>query len=294
MAAASLGLPVVDADTMGRAFPELQMCSVFWHGTPVGMAALADASGNVELSEGVVTPHDLEAVFRAHVVRMGCLAGISMMPLSGAQLRKAAVLGTLTTARRIGEAAARARATKTDVVAAVAAHCGGQVLFTGKIAAVERSVAAGFTRGHLILHRADDGGAGAVGGVRLDLQNEFVAAWQLAPGDTGSDATSADAGAVEIQPLVGGAAAASTAAAAADAADAHRHPPRKLLAIVPDLLTLLDAETGRPIQTEEVRYGVHVSLLALRAHDMISSELALKWVGPAAFGYKLDAPPPRI
>ncbi len=53
MIAAELGLPVVDADTMGRAFPELQMSSLVFAGLPVHPLALADIRDNeVIVTEG--------------------------------------------------------------------------------------------------------------------------------------------------------------------------------------------------------------------------------------------------
>ncbi|XP_060597599.1 uncharacterized protein LOC132751461 [Ruditapes philippinarum] len=62
----------------------------------------------------------------------------------------------------------------------------------------------------------------------------------------------------------------------------------KLLACVPDLITLMDADTAQPIQTEELRFGIRVAVVAMRASPTISSEQALKFVGPQAFGYGAD------
>lgn len=41
-----MGLPTVDGDLMGRAFPELQMCTPAYDGIPLTPAALADEKGN--------------------------------------------------------------------------------------------------------------------------------------------------------------------------------------------------------------------------------------------------------
>ena len=62
----------------------------------------------------------------------------------------------------------------------------------------------------------------------------------------------------------------------------------KLLTCVPELITLMDADTAQPIQTEEVRFGIRVAVVAMPASGIISSEQALKFVGPQAFGYGAD------
>ncbi|XP_053402761.1 uncharacterized protein LOC123549024 [Mercenaria mercenaria] len=62
----------------------------------------------------------------------------------------------------------------------------------------------------------------------------------------------------------------------------------KVLVCVPDLITLMDADTAQPIPTEELRFGIRVAVVALRASPMISSEQALKFVGPQRFGYGDD------
>uniref|UniRef100_A0A7S1PQ55 S-Me-THD-like C-terminal domain-containing protein n=1 Tax=Alexandrium catenella TaxID=2925 RepID=A0A7S1PQ55_ALECA len=58
-----------------------------------------------------------------------------------------------------------------------------------------------------------------------------------------------------------------------------------VLGSVPDLLCLVETATGRPIATEEVRYGLRVSLLCLPAPPQLRTEAALREVSPGAFGY---------
>ena len=48
--AAQLGLPLVDADLMGRAFPELQMCLPSLSGVSATPMAIADEKGNSGVS----------------------------------------------------------------------------------------------------------------------------------------------------------------------------------------------------------------------------------------------------
>jgi DUF917 family protein len=57
-----------------------------------------------------------------------------------------------------------------------------------------------------------------------------------------------------------------------------------LLAIVPDIISILDAETAMPITNETLRYGQRVKVVAVRVPPIMRSEAALRQFGPEAFG----------
>ena len=57
-----------------------------------------------------------------------------------------------------------------------------------------------------------------------------------------------------------------------------------VLAIVPDLICILDADTAEPITTERLRYGQRVKLLAVQVPPIMRTPEALAVFGPAAFG----------
>ena len=59
----------------------------------------------------------------------------------------------------------------------------------------------------------------------------------------------------------------------------------QILAIVPDLICIVDAETAEPITTELLRYGLRIEVLGIPAPEALKSEPAMRNVGPAAFGY---------
>jgi hypothetical protein len=56
---------------------------------------------------------------------------------------------------------------------------------------------------------------------------------------------------------------------------------------VPDLVVILDIDTGHAITTDVLRYGQRVAVLALPCHPLLRTPEALAVVGPKAFG--LDA-----
>lgn len=55
---------------------------------------------------------------------------------------------------------------------------------------------------------------------------------------------------------------------------------------VPDLIIILDIETGYAITTEVLRYGQKIAVLAIPCHPLLRSDRALKVIGPTAFGYQ--------
>jgi DUF917 family protein len=60
---------------------------------------------------------------------------------------------------------------------------------------------------------------------------------------------------------------------------------------VPDLITLVETQTGTPITTEVVRLGLRVSILGLPSTPLYHTPEALRVVGPRAFGYDLPFVP---
>ena len=59
----------------------------------------------------------------------------------------------------------------------------------------------------------------------------------------------------------------------------------EILAVVPDLICLVDEDSAEPITTEIVRYGLRVVVLGIPAPEMLKTPEALRVIGPEAFGY---------
>ena len=64
-------MPVLDADGMGRAFPELQMYSPFIYGSLPYPCTVADSKGEVIACTYVESAKVAEEFFRVECVRMG-------------------------------------------------------------------------------------------------------------------------------------------------------------------------------------------------------------------------------
>ena len=236
--AAELGLPLVDADGMGRAFPELQMVTLTLHGVSATPMVLSDEKGNSALFE-TVSNQWTERIARALTVDMGGAAMLALYPMSGLQLRQAAVHGTITLLGAIGWAAREARAKHADPVEAVRLATGGFYLFKGKVRDVQRRTVDGFARGLAEL----DGLDGCAGrSLTLEFQNEHLIARS------------------------GG----------------------QVLASVPDLISVLDAESGEPITTETLRYGMRAVVMGIPCDPQWRSAAGLALVGPRYFGYDIS------
>jgi uncharacterized protein len=172
VAAAQLGLPLVDADGMGRAFPEIQMVLPTLYGIRATPMAIADEKGNKGVLD-TVTNRWAERLARSATIDMGCSAMISSFAMSGRQARSSLVPGTLSLCAELGRLVRSARAEHADPVVAVVARLGGRRLFTGKVVDVARRTQTGFARGEAKLAGTDaDTGEELV----LRFQNEHLVA----------------------------------------------------------------------------------------------------------------------
>ena len=64
-----------------------------------------------------------------------------------------------------------------------------------------------------------------------------------------------------------------------------------IIASVPDLITMVEEDTGDPLTTEQLRYGFRVIVLGMPAHPHWRTEKGLAIVGPRYFGYDVDYVP---
>ncbi len=175
MVAARTGLPVVDADCMGRAFPEAQMTTFAIAGLRNYPFCLADIRDNVVIVERAASWQWQERLGRVAVTEVGSIAATAKAPRTGREIKDHAVLGSVSRAIRIGAARRRAKAAGSDPVAAVLASESGLRLFTGKVSDIARRTTRGFLRG-----KARISGLGPDRGASLELhfQNEFAAAFR--------------------------------------------------------------------------------------------------------------------
>src|SRR6478735_1347533 len=236
--AARMGLPGVDADGMGRAFPLVSQVTMELAGISPCPAVMTDERGNVVVFRAI-SGDWVERLERAAAAEFGGMGSAADFPLTAAQAREATVRGSVSQAIRIGEAVAN-RAD--SPVAAVIAATGAFRLVAGKVLDVDREVTDGFMRGSVVIEGlAED--AGRL--IRLELQNEHLVALERG----------------------------------------------RLLASVPDLITVLDSETADAVSAERISYGQRVVVIAFGCDPIWRTERGIAAAGPRAFGYDFDFVP---
>ena len=166
--AAQMGLPVLDADGMGRAFPELPQVSMHVAGISPSPAFLTDERGNV-LVTTASTGEWLERIHRKVTIEMGGSAATTEYILTVEEARTAVIQGSVSLAHRIGRTIREARV---DPVGALIDALGAVRLLDGKVTDVERNTTGGFVFGHAIVEglREDAGRL-----LRIEIQNENLA-----------------------------------------------------------------------------------------------------------------------
>jgi DUF917 family protein len=238
---AMTGIPVIDGDGMGRAFPELQMVTFTMHGVSATPMTIVDDKGNGILLECVDNKWT-ERLARTATVEMGGSVLIALYPMSGEIAKKSAVRGTLTLARRLGEILRESRATHADAIAAIMSKLDATTLFHGRVTDIARRTETGFARGDAKFAGVEDYRGHEY---RIAFQNEFLIAER------------------DGVPIV----------------------------TTPDLITLLDSDTGAPITTETLRYGLRVVAIAIPCAPQWRTPEGLALVGPRYFGYPVDYRP---
>lgn len=170
--AAIMGLPIVDGDAMGRAFPEAQMVTFHLAGYGPGLTSMVDANGNAVITRPVDGAWS-EQLARALTIPMGGSATMADYAYGGAVVRECAIPGTLSQARDIGALLLDPKRDGACKWESLMNDLGAYQLFEGKVSDIQRTFEGGFTRGSARLEGlGPDRGAG----FELLFQNEMLLA----------------------------------------------------------------------------------------------------------------------
>jgi len=174
LVAAVMDLPVVDADAMGRAFPEVQMTSFAIGGLEMFPVTLADIRDNEVIVSRAASWTWMERISRKVCTELGSIATTCKAPRTGKEVKDWAILYSVSRAIGIGRCIREARRRHENPIDAVVSSEGGTILFEGKITDVARRTTEGFCRGTASIDGLD-GSRGS--SFRLDFQNEFAVGW---------------------------------------------------------------------------------------------------------------------
>ena len=177
IAAASLGLPVVDGDGMGRALPEAPMMTYAIAGVSPTPAVVIDYKGDAVVLEADDV-FDYERQVRHVSMERGGMVTSVEHPMTGRELKDSVVPGTVSFSIELGRALRENRGRTANAVGPLrelfADSIYGEfvVLYTGKIVDYESSVIGGYDVGRVRVDSFD----GSQPSLILDVKNEFLVA----------------------------------------------------------------------------------------------------------------------
>ncbi|WP_318617302.1 DUF917 domain-containing protein [Sporosarcina sp. YIM B06819] len=239
--AARLGLPVIDADGMGRAFPELQMVTFYLDGVSATPMVLSDEKGN-NLLLNTINNMWAERIARTATIEMGGSVMLSIYPMDGKTVKRSAIHHILTLEEKIGRTIREAKERNEDPIEEVLKLTNGHRLFKGKVTDINRKTEEGFAKGTATIEGVEDYKEDEC---FLHFQNEHLLA----------------------------------------------ETKDKVLCSTPDLITVLDSDTGMPITTEGLKYGARCVVIGMPANPKWRTPKGIEVAGPRYFGYDLDFTP---
>jgi DUF917 family protein len=212
----------------------------------------------------------VERVFRAALSQMGSHVGCAKGPVSGKNTKSWVVEHTISLSWRIGRAVALSRSLNQidtvaeSIISEVGGHESAKILFKGKIVGVERTLRMGHVYGEVIIEATNVTSTEESiqkERIKIPFKNENILA--LREEEDGSET-------VGLTPFSGKSALTYIS---------------KVLASVPDLICVIDAQSGEAIGTPEYRYGLLVIVLGIVASEKwTSTARGLEIGGPRGFG----------
>ncbi|WOE75204.1 DUF917 domain-containing protein [Alterisphingorhabdus coralli] len=244
---ASTGLPVIDADGMGRAFPHLEMTTFSVYGSKATPAIVTDELGN-KVTLDLLTDRLAEETLRPVVAALGAMVFSAIYPMTAKFVKANAVHGSITHSLAIGRCIREGRDKSEDVFETLLQYLNqpdedrhAKILFDGKIVDVSHETRDGWHWGKAVLRPLDNG----PDEFEIEIQNEFIIARK-----NGEPA-----------------------------------------AVVPELIIVLDRETGEPMTAEMLRYGLRVKVVGYSSAEIMRRPECLEVWGPKAFGLDMDFMP---
>ncbi|KAJ5014995.1 hypothetical protein K4K57_000763 [Colletotrichum sp. SAR 10_99] len=263
--------PIIDGDWMGRAYPTYWQTTLAVH-APLELVPCAIDSGDGKTIIMTRAPNDeiVDRALRASCSEMGSRVGMAAKPTTSDKVKKFGVLNTVSLAWRIGRCIALCQATNTmsTVAESIIKEAGGseaaKVLFRGKIMRVERRLFKGHSYGEVHIAAFESGDEDEVASVKDRAAAVAQGGMLKVPFKNENILTE------------------------------HTSEDGKtsILAAVPDLISILDNESGRALGVPEFKYGYRVTVIGITCSPRwTETQAGLDIGGPRAFGYDLDYKP---
>ena len=231
--AASLEIPLIDADPAGRAVPELDHTTFNLHGVSIAPFALSNEYGEVIIVKSVANHDRAEEHARAFAVASGNLAGICDHPIDGEKLKKSVIEGTINASEQMGRALRLANGKGNSPVASMLEVGNGNLLIEGVITSAAWEDKIGFIEGTVDITSFEQNKT-----LNLKFRNEFM----------------------------------------------YAESEGEIISIIPEIITVIDLDTGLPILNPSCKEGMKVAVLTFPAPEIWESEQGLSLFGPGYIG----------
>lgn len=235
--AGQLGLPVIDADTFGRAFPEMNMsvCELAKiNPSPAIIVDNHDQYAIVHAKDGL----SMERQLRALTTSMGASAAVCTYPMQGRQAKNILIRESVSLAIEMGKAFIENRKSGGLAPIEILKNWRGKLLCEGAIVDIDSSLQDSFLKGKVFIKKGKQEWM-------IHFQNEFLAVEESC----------------------------------------------QFLATTPDIIVLIDKDSGLPIPVERLAFGLEVSVCALPAPAIWQTPAGLACTGPKHFGFPCDYQP---
>ncbi|MEZ2458309.1 DUF917 domain-containing protein [Salinicoccus roseus] len=243
--AGALGIPVIDADGMGRAFPELQMTSFYIGGVSPAPVAASNEKGEVcvvDAEDGEIA----ERIIRNTAIVYGGISWIASYPMTGKEMKRVAIPRTVTKAHELGKIVRKNNKNNISPVNEIVSYTNGDIVFKGKVTDLNRDfgseVTNGFSSGTIILEGLDSFKDNKA---KIMFQNEWL----------------------------------------------YMELNDKTISLPPDLIILMDPETGKALRTDVIKYGYRAHVILISADEKMKTSKGLEVCGPRAFGIESEFEP---
>jgi len=251
-AAGELGVPVIDVDGMNRAFPELQMTSWVTHGVHSSPTVSVDNRNNVTVIDTGDDDVLAETLARRVAMAYGGISWIATYPLTGKQVKETSILYSQSIAWAVGRAVMRGRREHLDPIEELL-----------KSLKKERNV-----EGFRVF-------SGKIVDINRDFGSETNKGFTLGSVTVdGIDTYKSQTASLDFQNEW-----------------LNLRIDGKVLCLPPDLIAILDSETGEPIRTDIMKYGYRGTIVLIPAHERMRTVKGIEMFGPRHFGYDLDYVP---
>ncbi|NGX63138.1 MAG: hypothetical protein KR126chlam6_00545 [Candidatus Anoxychlamydiales bacterium] len=155
IAGSILNLPILDGDSLGRAFPELQMSSMNLNNVSPSPSIIADSFGNIKVIMKK-SASALEKEARQITITMGSSAAICFYIMDGKTAKKSIIKNTLSKAIKIGKIVSKLKLKNFDIFKYFEQKLNAKIIVKGIVVDVNQKVKDGFLQGDVIISDEDE------------------------------------------------------------------------------------------------------------------------------------------